>query len=91
VNEDRARDAVDHLQVAIREFIAAGQSFLSAFEDVVDRPDTRRDLLAAIETIAQRFVPSETTSSAKEEAEEKPAAGGDDNDDDGNFEQITVE
>jgi hypothetical protein len=80
-DNDKAREAADHLQVAIRELIAAGQAFLSAFEDVVDRPETRRDLMTAIETMAKRFVPGET------EAEQKS----NDDDDDEGFEPIDVE
>ena len=60
MNDDRAREAVDHLQVAVRELIAAGQAFLAAFEDVVDRPETGRDMLAAFEAMARRFVPGDT-------------------------------
>jgi hypothetical protein len=81
VNDDKAREAADHLQVAIQELIAAGQAFLSAFEEVVDRPDTRRDLLAAIETMAKRFVPTETESAEKR----------DDDEGDEGFEPIDVE
>jgi hypothetical protein len=79
-DDDKARDAIDHLQVAVRELIAAGHAFLAAFEDVVEQPDTRRDLFAAFETVARRFMPEAT------EAEEK-------SDDDGEegFEPINVE
>jgi hypothetical protein len=85
VNEDRARDAVDHLQVAVRELISAGQAFLAAFEDVVDQPETRRDLFAAFETVARRFVPPETGAPKSEHDE----TDGDDEDD--GFEPIKVE
>jgi hypothetical protein len=85
VNDDRAREAADHLQVALRELIAAGHSFLSAFEDVVDRPESRRDLLAALEVVAKRFVPSQSEPSADESRDD------DDDGDDGSFETIRVD
>jgi hypothetical protein len=87
VKDDKAREAADHLQTAIQELIAAGQAFLSAFEDVVDRPDTRRDLLAAIETMAKRFVPGE----GEAPSTDAPADDGEDGDDDGGFETIRVD
>jgi hypothetical protein len=85
MNDDRAREAADHLQSAVRELIAAGQALLAAFDDVVGRPDTAPNLLAAIESVAKRFLPNQ---------DDAPDDEDDDNEDDvGNdgFEPIKIE
>ncbi|MGH9119592.1 MAG: hypothetical protein ACRD0A_17455 [Acidimicrobiales bacterium] len=91
MNDDRAREAVDHLQVAVRELIAAGQALLAAFDDVVDRPEAGDNLLAAFESVAKRFLPSE----GWDDEADKHDQDGDDGDDGegggGGFEPIRID
>ena len=86
MNDDRAQEAVDHLQGALRELIAAGQAFLAAFEDVVDRPDTAPNLLAAVESVARRFLPADNADERSPGDEGEP-----DDDENGGFEPIRVD
>jgi hypothetical protein len=53
VNEDRAREAVEHLQAAAREVGAAVRAFVDALGD----PDVGRSWAAMFEDIAKGFGP----------------------------------
>lgn len=47
MNEERAREGVEHLQAAAVELISALRAFLDIAEDVVRHPDAATGLLAA--------------------------------------------
>jgi hypothetical protein len=75
VNEDRARDAAEHLQAAVHELIAAGQALLGALDDVVERREAAPDLFSAFEAVARRFIPPSSSAGSDDEHD-----GGDDDD-----------
>jgi phytoene/squalene synthetase len=55
--EARAGEAVEHLQAAAREVIAAFRAFLDVAEEVVDDPDSGQALLDTLGDVARRVVP----------------------------------
>jgi hypothetical protein len=55
--EDRAGEAVAHLQTAAREMIAAVRAFLDVAEKVVDDPKAGEALLDSLGEVARRVVP----------------------------------
>ena len=75
-DDDRAGEAIAHLQTAAREVIAAARAFLDVAEEVVDDPKSGEALLETLGDVARRVVP-------------RPggAAGGDD----GGVEHIPVD
>jgi len=55
--EDRAAEAVAHLQTAAREMIAAARAFLDVAEEVVESPVSGEALLGTLADLARRVVP----------------------------------
>ena len=55
--EDRAGEAVAHLQTAAREMIAAARAFLDVAEEVVEDPKAGEALLGTLGDVARRVVP----------------------------------
>jgi len=55
--EDRAGEAVAHLQTAARELIAAARAFLDVAEEVVDDPKAGEAVLGGLADLARRVVP----------------------------------
>lgn len=51
-NEERAADAVEHLQAAARELIAAARAALDVAEDLIEHPDS---VLALLGDLAAPF------------------------------------
>lgn len=49
---DRAAEAVDHLQSAALEMIAAARAFLDVVEDVVADPDKVAEVVATVGSVA---------------------------------------
>jgi len=47
-NEERAIEAVEHLQAAAKELIAAARAVLDVAEDLVDHPDAVLSLLGEL-------------------------------------------
>jgi hypothetical protein len=74
-DEDRAGEAVAHLQTAAREVIAAFRAFLDVAEEVVEDPKAGEALLETLGDVARRVV---------------PRSGGSP-DDDGGVQHITVD
>lgn len=93
MDEQRARDAVEHLEAAVGELIAAGRAFLDAFEDVATRSDAGPSLFGLVESVAKSFGPKgplgfppfDPGADADDDAED------DDGDGDGDFEPIPVD
>ena len=54
MNEERAQEAVEHLQAAAREMIAAARAFLDVAEDLVQEPGP---LLAVLSTLGDLAAP----------------------------------
>lgn len=54
---ERAGEAVEHLQTAAREVIAAFRAFLDVAEEVVDDPKSGEALLETLGDLARRIVP----------------------------------
>ena len=52
MDDDAARDGLEHLQNAAKEVIAAMRSFLDAAEGVVNDPSAARDAVATLGSIA---------------------------------------
>jgi hypothetical protein len=55
--EDRAGEAIAHLQTAAREMIAAARAFLDVAEQVVEDPKSGEALLGTLGDVARRVVP----------------------------------
>jgi len=55
--EDRAGEAVAHLQSAARELIAAARAFLDVAEEVVEDPKAGEAVLGGLTDLARRVVP----------------------------------
>ncbi len=55
--EDRAAEAVAHLQTAARELIAAARAFLDVAEEAVENPTSGEALLGTLGDLARRVVP----------------------------------
>ena len=55
--EDRAGEAVAHLQTAARELIAAARAFLDVAEEVVDDPKAGEAVLGGLADLARRITP----------------------------------
>jgi hypothetical protein len=56
--DDRAGDAVAHLQAAAREMIAAARAFLDVAEEVVEDPQAGEAILHSLGDVARRARPS---------------------------------
>jgi hypothetical protein len=55
--DDRASEAIAHLQAAAREMIAAARAFLDVAEEVVEDPKSGEALLGTLGDVARRVVP----------------------------------
>jgi hypothetical protein len=76
--EERAGEAVEHLQTAARELIAAARAFLDVAEEVVEDPKAGEALLDTLGDVARRIVPRAGGGRGGEQA-------------DGGFEHIEVD
>jgi hypothetical protein len=57
VDDDRASEAMAHLQTAAREMIAAARAFLDVAEELVEDPKSGEALLGTLGDVARRVVP----------------------------------
>ena len=57
MTDDRRGEAVEHLQNAARELIAAARAFLDVAEELVDDPEAGGALLQSLGDAARRIVP----------------------------------
>lgn len=64
--EDRAGEAVAHLQAAVRELVAASRAFLDVVEEVVEDPAAGDALLATFSDLSRRVT----------RRDDRPADGG---------------
>jgi hypothetical protein len=48
MSDDRAREGLEHLQAAAREFIAAARAMLDVAEELVDDPSTVGTIVGAL-------------------------------------------
>jgi hypothetical protein len=55
--DDRAAEAMNHLQTAAREMIAAARAFLDVAEELVEDPKAGEALLGTLGDVARRVVP----------------------------------
>jgi hypothetical protein len=55
--DDRASEAMAHLQTAAREMIAAARAFLDVAEELVEDPKSGEALLGTLGDVARRVVP----------------------------------
>ena len=55
--DDRAAEAVAHLQTAAREMIAAARAFLDVAEEAVENPTSGEALLGTLGDLARKVVP----------------------------------
>ena len=60
MNEDRAREAVEHLQAAALEMIAAARAVLDVAEELVKDPQAAAGVISAVPEAARRASRSET-------------------------------
>ena len=58
VEEERARDGLEHLQAAARELIAAARAMLDVAEDLVDEPGAVQDVVEFLGAAARSAVRS---------------------------------
>jgi hypothetical protein len=89
VGDDRAGEALDHLQTAALELIHAARAFLDVAEDVVTDRDKVADVVEVLGSVADaaaRAARGEPLRGGRERA--RDADGGDDGD--GRVEHITV-
>ena len=56
-DDDRASEAMAHLQTAAREMIAAARAFLDVAEELVEDPKSGEALLGTLGDVARRVVP----------------------------------
>jgi hypothetical protein len=83
MDEDKARDAVEHLQTAVSELIAAGRAILDALEDSFGPSEAGPTLSKLVDSFARGFIPPATDDDHDHDDED----GGDD----GDYEHIPVE
>jgi hypothetical protein len=53
MDEDRAKEGVEHLQAAAREIIAAGRAFLDAMEKLVEGSDAGRSVRSMFDSMTK--------------------------------------
>jgi hypothetical protein len=53
MDEERAREGVEHLQAAAREIIAAGRAFLDAMEGIVEDSDAAQQWRSMFESMTK--------------------------------------
>jgi hypothetical protein len=70
MDDERAGEGVEHLQVAARELIAAARAFLDVAEDVVRDPKVAEGLLVGLGDLA------DTARTAAREAAKRATEGG---------------
>jgi len=77
VEDERAGEGVEHLQVAARELIAAARSFLDVAEDLVRDPKVAEGLLAGIGDLADaaRRAATEAAKEAATRTTDRGASG----------------
>lgn len=59
MSSDRRGEAVEHLQNAARELIAAARAFLDVAEELVDEPEAGEALLQSLGDAVRRIVPGD--------------------------------
>jgi hypothetical protein len=53
MDEDRAKEGVEHLQAAAREIIAAGRAFFDAMEGLVDSSEAGRSVRSLFDSMTK--------------------------------------
>lgn len=88
MNEQRAAEGVDHLQVAAKEMISAARAFLDVLEDLVKDPDVVASVVSAVGSVAQGAAEAVRQGSPGR----GPGGGGSDEEpgEDGGVQHITV-
>ena len=66
MNEERARQGMEHLQAAAIEVISAVRAFLDVAEEVVRDPGAAAALASSLVEAARPAAPAQTTSSGEE-------------------------
>jgi hypothetical protein len=77
MDDDAARDGLDHLQAAAKELIAAARSLLDAAEAIVQDPGAVRDAMSTIGslvTMAGRVAASATGAGRTDDEDPQPRA-----------------
>ncbi len=90
LDDERARDGVEHLQAAAREMLAAARAVLDVVEELVDDPATVPALLASLGTVARSVAGTWPFARPGDETARPDGPGGADDGGAGGVERIGV-